>query len=228
MEVKGFTFWRSYYDSARQLRSNKELQADYLMMILDYVFEEIKPEGDGVLSALFESVRPNLDRSKQKAASGSLGGIASKPKQTESKTKQAESKPKQAPSNKKKKKKEEIEKEEEGIPPLTPLSHPAAVQWAENVTMTNGEHDKLIAAYGPADTARLIEILDNYKGSTGKRYKNDYRAILSWVTDRLAEEKRKSGQKRIGQNAPQTKAQELDDFYNMAAEWAAEKDGGAL
>ena len=64
-----------------------------------------------------------------------------------------------------------------------------AVQFAENVTMTNAEHEKLLGAYGEADTARLIEILDNYKGSTGKRYKNDYRAILSWCVERLREEK---------------------------------------
>ena len=70
------------------------------------------------------------------------------------------------------------------------------VQWAENVTMTNSEHEKLLAAHGPADTERLIEILDNYKGATGKKYASDYRAILSWVVDRLAEEKGKSQTKK--------------------------------
>ena len=58
--------------------------------------------------------------------------------------------------------------------------------------MTNEEHDKLVSAHGEADTARLIEILDNYKGSTGKRYKSDYRAILSWCVERLEEEKAKA------------------------------------
>lgn len=67
----------------------------------------------------------------------------------------------------------------------------APVQLADYVTMTNAEHQKLLDAYGEADTARLIEILDNYKGSTGKRYKSDYRAILSWCVERLAEEKGK-------------------------------------
>ena len=69
------------------------------------------------------------------------------------------------------------------------------VQWAEYVTMTNAEHDKLLAAHGPADTARLIEILDNYKGAKPRKrhYESDYRAILSWVVDRLEEDKRKQG-----------------------------------
>lgn len=69
------------------------------------------------------------------------------------------------------------------------------VQWAEFVTMTNEEHQKLLDAYGPADTARLIEILDDYKGSSGKRYKSDYRAIRAWCVDRLNEEKRRPGAK---------------------------------
>ena len=58
--------------------------------------------------------------------------------------------------------------------------------------MTNAEHDRLLAAHGPADTDRLIQILDNYKGATGKKYVSDYRAILSWVVDRLEEDKRKA------------------------------------
>lgn len=57
--------------------------------------------------------------------------------------------------------------------------------------MTNAEHDKLISTYGAADTARMVEILDNYKGSTGKKYASDYRTILNWVVDRVQEEKSK-------------------------------------
>ncbi len=62
------------------------------------------------------------------------------------------------------------------------------VKYAEFVHMTEEEYGKLIAQYGEAKTKRAIEILDNYKGSKGKTYKNDYRAILSWVTERVEEE----------------------------------------
>ncbi len=107
-----------------------------------------------------------------------------------------------------------IQSESESIslsesPPVSPpakrgggRAHKAepAVQWAENVTMTNEEHQKLLDAHGPADTARLIEILDNYKGSTGKWYTSDYRAILSWCVARLQEEKRKGGAKQTSNN----------------------------
>lgn len=57
--------------------------------------------------------------------------------------------------------------------------------------MTNAEHQKLLDTHGPTDTERLIEILDNYKGATGKTYKSDYRAILNWVVTRLQDEKKK-------------------------------------
>lgn len=63
------------------------------------------------------------------------------------------------------------------------------VQWADNVTMTNAEHQKLLDAYGPADTALMIEHLSHYKAAHQKRYDSDYRAILSWVTQWLSERK---------------------------------------
>ena len=58
-------------------------------------------------------------------------------------------------------------------------------KYAEFVSMTEAEYDKLIAVYGQEATARMIETLDNYKGSSGKKYKSDYRAILSWVAEKV-------------------------------------------
>ena len=65
------------------------------------------------------------------------------------------------------------------------------VQFAEFVSMTNVEYSTLVTELGDADTKRCIEILDNYKGSKGQKYKSDYRAIRSWVIKALDEEKRK-------------------------------------
>lgn len=45
--------------------------------------------------------------------------------------------------------------------------------------------------YGESETALMIEKLDNYKGSKGKKYKSDYRAILNWVAKAVLEEKSK-------------------------------------
>lgn len=62
------------------------------------------------------------------------------------------------------------------------------IKYGEFVRMTEDEHQKLLEQYGAEMTARMIEVLDNYKGSKGKTYKNDYRAILSWVVERVKEE----------------------------------------
>ena len=64
-------------------------------------------------------------------------------------------------------------------------SQSGKVQFAEYVSMTNAEYEKLVSTYGEANTARMIEKLDNYKGATGKKYKSDYRAILNWVTEEV-------------------------------------------
>jgi hypothetical protein len=63
-------------------------------------------------------------------------------------------------------------------------------KYAEFVRMTEEEYQKLIEQYGEKATKKMIEILDNYKGATGKTYKSDYRAILSWVVKRYQEEEK--------------------------------------
>jgi len=60
--------------------------------------------------------------------------------------------------------------------------------YAEYVSMTEEEYQKLLEKHGQALTNKMIEILDNYKGSKGKTYKSDYRAILSWVEKKVLEE----------------------------------------
>ncbi|MDI6789941.1 MAG: hypothetical protein QME44_04535 [Thermodesulfobacteriota bacterium] len=62
------------------------------------------------------------------------------------------------------------------------------VKYADFVKMTPEEHQKLIDQFGPIPTTKMIEILDNYKGASGKTYKSDYRAILTWVVNRWRED----------------------------------------
>lgn len=61
-------------------------------------------------------------------------------------------------------------------------------KYAEFVSITEEEYKKLTDKYGEELTQRMIEILDNYKGATGKKYKDDYRAILSWVAKKVLKE----------------------------------------
>lgn len=78
---------------------------------------------------------------------------------------------------------------------------PEKKAYAEFVRMTEAEYGKLVAEHGEAATRRMIEILDNYKGSKGATYKSDYRAILNWVVDRYKEEQAKRGGRSDGGSA---------------------------
>ncbi|MCE5295394.1 MAG: phage replisome organizer N-terminal domain-containing protein [Chlamydiales bacterium] len=65
--------------------------------------------------------------------------------------------------------------------------------FAEFVTLTQTEYDMLTAKLGNEQAVKdCIDILDNYKGSSGKKYKSDYRAILSWVIDKYKAKKKES------------------------------------
>lgn len=59
------------------------------------------------------------------------------------------------------------------------------IHFAEFVSMTNAEYEKLVSTYGKEFADQCIYTLDNYKGSKGKTYKSDYRAILSWVVEKV-------------------------------------------
>ncbi|MBQ4447402.1 MAG: hypothetical protein II897_03820 [Clostridia bacterium] len=74
---------------------------------------------------------------------------------------------------------------DEAEPPKKPKPPaPKKTKYAEAVSMLPAEYEKLVEKYGEAFTQKLIEELDNYKVANGKRYKDDYRAILNWVVEK--------------------------------------------
>ena len=60
----------------------------------------------------------------------------------------------------------------------------AKISYAENVTLTEKEYQKLIADYGASKTKQFIETLENYKGAPGKKNESDYRTIPSWEVEK--------------------------------------------
>ncbi|MCD7741725.1 MAG: helix-turn-helix domain-containing protein [Ruminococcus sp.] len=60
--------------------------------------------------------------------------------------------------------------------------------FAEAVTMTETEYQKLLEQHTTDFVDKCIEVLNNYKLSNGKRYKSDYHAILSWVIERVTKD----------------------------------------
>lgn len=60
----------------------------------------------------------------------------------------------------------------------------------ENVKLTEKEYQSLINDYGKANTHKLLNCLDSYKLSSGKKYKSDMGAIRMWVLGKFNLEKR--------------------------------------
>lgn len=54
-------------------------------------------------------------------------------------------------------------------------------EYSEFVRLTKDEYEKLIKRLGPTTTSNYIERLNNYIGSSGKKYKSHYHTILQWV-----------------------------------------------
>lgn len=79
-------------------------------------------------------------------------------------------------------------------PDVKQTDKPETRKFAEFVSMTNDEYSLLVTELGEQGAKRCIEILDNYKGQSGKTYKSDYRAIRNWVITRYGEEQAKRTQ----------------------------------
>ena len=93
-------------------------------------------------------------------------------------------------------------------PPVEPeVKRPAKPKpdkksYAEFVKMSEANYDRLVKLYGKAFADACIVELDNYKGARGKTYKDDYRAILCWVVDRVKEKKPGLLQQSVSEAAP--------------------------
>lgn len=115
-----------------------------------------------------DKVRKRLEREREKSSKKETANESPKPSESE-------------PSHEDKAKKAKSKK--------TPKT-----KYAESVSMYPSEMEKLVALYGDEFTKKLIEELNNYKLANGKSYKDDYRAILTWVVEKC--EKKYPGLKK--------------------------------
>ena len=113
-------------------------------------------------------------------------------------------------------------------PKVKPIRHKYGEY--QNVLLTDEDYAKLKAEF-PTEYEALIERLSAYMASTGRAYKNHLATMRNWARRDLEKGTARSSPIPQAREAPpvyrqQTKAEELDDFYHMAAEWAAEASGG--
>lgn len=90
-EIKGFTFYKNYYDIIKYLDDNNKLIM--LNAILEYIFEEKEPELEGLNLGIWNNIKMPLNTTKINIINGKKGG---RPK-TQTKT---EKKPKAKPKGK--------------------------------------------------------------------------------------------------------------------------------
>ena len=68
---------------------------------------------------------------------------------------------------------------------------------------------------------KAIKFLDEYIEEKGYKSKSHNLAIRRWVIQAVQEQEAKEQRKQnYGGYQKQSKAEELDEFYNMAANWA--------
>ena len=84
------------------------------------------------------------------------------------------------------------------------------IHFADYVTMTNAEYEKLVSTYSKEFADQCITVLDNYKGANGRKYKSDYRAILNWVIEKVKQEQAKEPKKQYEQR----QYSDFDKFYS--------------
>lgn len=207
-ERMGFSFLRSYYEAAKQLPT--EEQAHFLMAVCSYALDGIEPEINGVASAMFLLVKPNIDISIKRFEAGKRGGESknkANAKQNRSKTEANESNntantkniedminDKRYMINDKgymRTKAEQTEsKTEANEKQIESKSKPKRKQKNEeprhrygqyqNVLLSDDELQKLQEEF-PADWQQRIEKVSEYVASTGKHYSNFLATIRNWA-----------------------------------------------
>lgn len=94
-EIKGFTFYKNYYDIIKFLDDSNKLIM--LNAILEYIFEEKEPELEGLNLGIWNNIKMPLNTTKINIINGKKGGRPKTETKTETKT---EKKPKAKPKGK--------------------------------------------------------------------------------------------------------------------------------
>lgn len=208
-EKNSFILYQEYEEHFNLLTDAEKGELVTALFFYNRTGEE--PALSGMVKMAFSFIKCQMERDAEKykktvekrAAAGKQGGRPKKEDEKANGFSEKQTKAKKANGFSEKQKKLNVDVDDtvdvdvdedvdDTYIPQTPpkKQKPVKVPFAEFVAMTNDEYASLIARFGESDTKRLIEILDNYKGSTGKTYKSDYRAILSWAVDRLEQEKK--------------------------------------
>lgn len=228
-----FTFYESFYKAISRIKKKAD-RADAYDIICSYALFQEEPDLDSVSDAVaiaFELLRPVLDKAREKAENGKNGGIKPKAnaKQSESKT-EANAKVEQAVS--KKEKEVEKEKEIDNIHPTDVCAElPSSPPPAAVLPLVDGSDfpiaqetvDELSGLYPAVDVDQQLRNMRGWLLANPKNRKTKA-GIMRFVNSWLSREQNQARTQNRQQFQKPTKAQELDDFYGMAADWASSRE----
>lgn len=230
-----FTFYESFYKAISRIKKKAD-RADAYDIICSYALFQEEPDLDSVSDAVaiaFELLRPVLDKAREKAESGKNGGSKQKAnaKQSESKT-EANAKVEKAVSKKEKEIEIEVEKEIDNIHPTDVCAElPSSPPPAAVLPLVDGSDfpiaqetvDELSRLYPAVDVDQQLRNMRGWLLANPKNRKTKA-GIMRFVNSWLSREQNQARPQNRQQFQKPTKAQELDDFYGMAADWASSRE----
>lgn len=205
-EITGFTIFRSYHEAIKELP--KKDRGEILISMLEFVFEDKKPNFNSYKKMAWKLIEPNLIKSKNKGKNA---------KKTKSNQNQIEIKLK---SNKNQIKITHLLILYPYININNILKHYILVKGdykgekpfkfygsQKNVKLTEKELQKLKEKF--SDYEERIEDLSLYIASKGKKYKSHYATILTW-----SRKEKSNKPKTAGERWEETKRNFLKDGEN--------------
>jgi hypothetical protein len=175
-----------YSDLYFTLKKLTDEQAGKLFKhILSYVNDENPQTNDFIIEVAFEPIKQSLKRDLRKYESICLrnrnnGAKGGRPKQKPKKPSGIITNPNNP---------DEPDNDNDSDNDIdSDITKKKKNKYADYVSMTETQYQTLVTKHSEHNAKILIEILNNYKGSSGKKYKDDYLAILNWVVDRARQD----------------------------------------
>jgi len=170
--MDGFTFFKSYYESAQHL-SDKD-QAQFYKLIMDYMFTSEEPQLQGHLMGFWLLVKPNLDTSKSRAKAGQTKSNANQNKI------KPKSKPKPSPLEDKERDKDKDKDIKKQVKKDFTFKLSKITQY-ENLSQEYKEQFVKYAIENIRDGGKLLSAMVDYHTSNGKGFKDWSAAFRTWV-----------------------------------------------
>lgn len=173
---KAINFFRSYFEVAKELNDKDRLA--FYDALLNKQFENIEPELKGMANFAYISQKHSID--------AQVKGYFDKTKDEQFNPTQPPMVAPTEPPYLQEKGQEKEKEQEKGEVQVVGKK----IQLREFVYISQSNLNKLYSEYLEHEVSWMLDKLNDYKASTGKKYKCDYSAINVWVKKAFEKEKK--------------------------------------